>query len=102
MTWEPVKVLGPVEVGWGSVKLCSGAATASPVFSAGCWLRRVVCRSEIKKAPGPLGCGGCWGETVVSSAGRRTRAKKEPERNGNDDNDAAHFLTDRRRQLRRA
>lgn len=41
-------------------------------------------------------------ETVVPSACRRTRAKKQLERSGNDDNDAARSTTNRRRLLRRA
>jgi len=55
-------------------------------------------KQKSKKPPDLEGCGGCLGEPVVPSAGRRTRAK-EPEREGNDDNDAAHFTTNRRRLL---
>jgi hypothetical protein len=55
--------------------------------------------AEIKKAPEPRWVRGLLGGTVVPSAGRRTRAKKELERDGNDDNDADRFLTNRRRQL---
>src|ERR1041384_4592513 len=98
MIWEPVRVFGPVEVGWGSVMLCSGAATARLLVS-GSWLLQLAGKKA--KSPRTFGVGGLLGGPVVPSAGRRPRANK-PEREGNDDNDDAHIRPHRRRQLRRA